>query len=68
MSTIYWIVFGLMCATGLLWLLNLLVLIARGRDMEYRVTADADPDAPSTGEQVSVIIPARNEEGNIGPC
>lgn len=68
MGVLSWIVFVTLCLTGFIWVLSLLQLVSRARDMAFRVTADRRPDAPRAGRKVSVIIPARNEAGNIGPC
>ncbi len=51
---------------ALFWL-GALVRTAKGRgDQRFRVGADAPP--PERPERVAIIIPARNEESNIGPC
>lgn len=68
MAVVYWGLMGLFGLVALIWVLTVVTVIARGRDLEFRITADRDPEAPRTGELVSVIIPARNEEGNIGLC
>lgn len=69
MTIVYWTLVVVLGLTGLLWALNLLQLVARAKDRNaFRVRADSAPDAPTAGPLVSVIIPARNEQGNIGPC
>ncbi len=68
MTALTWIAIGTLSLTGLIWLLNLLQLVTRSREMVFRITADRDPEAPTGGALVSVIIPARNEAGHIGPC
>ena len=67
-SMFYWMLLTVVGLTGFIWSLHLLQLVTRGRDMEFRITANDDPDAPTDGALVSIIIPARNEEGNIGQC
>lgn len=58
-----------MSLTGLIWVLNLLQLVARGADRNrFRIRANQATEAPKTGPLVSVLIPARNEGNNIGPC
>lgn len=64
----FWVLVGFLGLVSLLWVLSLLQLVTRARDMEFRVRADRKPDAPSRGLLVSVIVPSRNEEGNIGAC
>ena len=68
MTVLEWIATGTLGLTGVIWILNLLQLLGRSRDMEYRITADRNAQAPTEGKKVSIIIPSRNEEGNIGPC
>jgi hypothetical protein len=68
MSVLESVSLAFLSLTGLLWLLSLLQLAKRAKDLEFRVTAQRDPQAPTRGPLVSVIIPARNEEGNVGPC
>ena len=69
LTALYWCCTLIMGFTGLIWALNLLQLIVRGVDRNrFRIRANQVPDAPTTGPSVSVLIPARNEENNIGPC
>lgn len=68
MSVLAWFVTAILALSALVWLLLLLQLLQRRADLTWRVTADRDPDAPRQGPLVSVIIPARNEAGHIGPC
>jgi GT2 family glycosyltransferase len=68
MGALEWVLTGFLGLVGVIWGLSLLQLLGRSRDMDYRVTASYQPDAPTRGPLVSIIIPARNEQGNIGPC
>jgi len=67
-TVLIWTLVAVLGLSALVWLLLLLQLVVRRGDLTWRVTADRDPEAPTTGPLVSVIIPARNEAGNIGPC
>jgi glycosyltransferase involved in cell wall biosynthesis len=68
MSVWAWVWTALLGLTAAIWSLSLLQLLGRSRDLAFRVTRDRVPDAPTEGPLVSIIIPARNEEGKIGPC
>lgn len=68
MGALLWVLTGFLGLVGLIWALSLLQLLGRSKDMAYRVTANYQPEAPRQGPLVSIIIPARNEQGNIGPC
>ncbi len=63
-----WIAAGALSLGALLWLLSLLQLAKRSKDLEFRIAADSRPDAPTSGGLISVIIPARNEAHNIEAC
>ncbi len=48
-----------------LWVLGLVGRVLRPRPPEVRETG---PEPDPEGVDVSVVVPARNEEANIGPC
>lgn len=66
MIILLWLLRGLLALTALGWLLTIVKILQQWRDPDWTLTPDsppADPDIP-----VSVVIPARNEGDNIGPC
>ena len=65
MTLVFSIFLGFSALAGVL---NLLTVIARSRDLHYRILRDGDLKAPLEGDLISVIIPARNEERNIVQC
>ncbi len=68
MTALLWTLSIVLGLSALIWALLLLQLYTRAQDHTWRVTADRDPQAPARGDLLSVIIPARDEAGNIGPC
>ena len=65
MTTALSILLGLSVLAGLA---NILTLLLRSQNLTHRILHDSDPEAPTSGDLVSVIIPARNEEGNVADC
>lgn len=63
MSTFLHLLFGFI---ALLWGLGMLKILGAQRDPRFRVTSD-DPGPPDQ-PRVTVVIPARNEVGNIEAC
>ena len=61
-----WVVRTLLGSLVLFWCSALVRALRSKADDRYRAEPDsAGPDQPTT---VGVVIPARNEERNIGPC
>lgn len=54
---------GWMGLVALVWLAGLVSAVRRAHDTRYRVGPDDEPGSPV---RVSVVIPARDEEANIG--
>ncbi len=66
MIVLTWMLRILLGLVSLAWLLTVLKILSQWRDPDWTLTPKdpaADPDI-----SVSVIIPARNEGENIGPC
>lgn len=63
MTLFFHLLFG---SIALLWALGMLKILGAQRDPRFRVTNE-DP-GPPTPTRVTVVVPARNEVGNIEAC
>jgi len=61
-----WLARGLLALVGLAWTLTFLQVWSKRREARWRL----GPDAPSAPPELSlsIVVPARNEAANIGPC
>ncbi len=66
LDALWMVATGLMAATGMLWVLLLLGMLGASKDKRFVLQSGDDVTLPPSPPKVSIIIPARNEEGFIG--
>ncbi len=67
MAALWWVLTGAMSLSALLWLGLVLALVQSARDRRFVLDPkDEQPALPNGPVMVSIVIPARNEEGRIG--